>query len=135
MLLLFIGCKDAKIKNATTQTIAIDTPKSLALNGQFAHTVYFWLHEPTNEDQRTAFLKSLRNFINASEHVVTQHIGVPASTDRDVIDNTYTFSLLLTFKNAEDQEAYQNDPKHLQFINESQHLWSKVLVYDSELLN
>jgi hypothetical protein len=100
--------------------------------GDFAHTVYFWLHNPDNQDDRKAFEASLTNFIDQSPYITTKHIGVPASTDRDVIDHSYTYSLLLTFKDKATQDQYQEEPAHKQFIAESSHLWSKVVVYDSE---
>ncbi len=61
-----------------------------------------------------------------------KHIGKPAKTNREVIDNTYTYSLVLSFKNKEMQDKYQTEPGHLKFIQESEALWEKVLVYDSE---
>ena len=100
--------------------------------GNFAHTVFFWLKNPDNQADRAAFEKSLKKFINQSIYIKTKHIGVPAATDRDVIDNSYTYSLLLTFAHKADQDTYQEEPAHKVFIAESSDLWEKVLVYDSE---
>lgn len=108
------------------------TKAEMATLGDFAHTVYFWLHHPENPEDRKAFEASLTNFIDQSPYITTKHIGVPANTNRDVIDNSYTYSLLLTFKDKAIQDLYQEEPAHKQFIAESSHLWSKVLVYDSE---
>ena len=112
--------------NNQSNTTAVPIP------GEFAHTVYFWLHNPDNTEDRKAFETSLIKFINQSPYITTKHIGVPAATNRDVIDNSYTYSLLLTFKDKAAQDQYQEEPAHKQFIAESSHLWSKVLVYDSE---
>ncbi len=117
----FISCSE-KTETATT------------IQGDFAHTVYFWLHNPENTNDREAFEKSLTKFIDQSPYITTKHIGIPAKTNRDVIDNSYTYSLLLTFKDKETQDQYQEEPAHKQFIAESSHLWSKVIVYDSENL-
>lgn len=116
------------ISSCSNQT----TTNSVPIPGDFAHTVYFWLHRPDNSDDRKAFEASLTSFINQSPYITTKHIGVPAATNRDVIDNSYTYSLLLTFKDKAAQDQYQDEPAHKQFISESSHLWSKVLVYDSE---
>ena len=59
------------------------------------------------------------------------HIGLPADTNRDVIETSYAVSWLLLFDTAEDQASYQTDPIHLQFVKECSALWSKVVVYDS----
>ena len=100
--------------------------------GNFAHVVYFWLENPENQEDRKAFEASLTNFINSSEFIRTKHLGTPADTDRGVIDNTYTYCLLLTFDNKEMQDKYQVEEGHLKFIEESGKLWKKVVVYDSE---
>ncbi len=103
------------------------------LPGPFAHSVYIWLKNPASEADRVAFEQSLLKFVNASEFIVTKHIGLPAETGhRDVVDDSYTYSILLTFKNKRDQDSYQEEAVHKQFIEESSHLWTKVLVYDSE---
>lgn len=100
--------------------------------GDFAHTVYFWLNNPENQNDIKAFEKSLIRFISNSKYIKTMHVGIPAATNRDVIDTTYTYSLLLTFSNKADHDKYQEEDIHKRFIQESAHLWKKVLVYDSE---
>ena len=66
-------------------------------------------------------IKSLRDF----------RIGVPAATEaRDVIDNTYTFSLFTVFDDVKGHDAYQVDPIHTRFVDTYKHLWKKVTVYD-----
>lgn len=100
--------------------------------GNFAHVVYFWLKNPDNAEDRKAFETSLINFIESSEFIRTKHLGTPAATSRGVIDNSYTYCLLLTFDNKEMQDNYQVEEGHLKFIAESEDLWEKVIVYDSE---
>lgn len=100
--------------------------------GNFAHNVYFWLKNPESQSDRDAFKESLFRFINNSEFIKTKMVGTPADTKRGVIDNTYTFSLILTFENKAMQDKYQKEDIHLKFIEESSDLWEKVLVYDSE---
>lgn len=101
------------------------------IEGNFIHSVYFWLENPDSETDRAAFETSLKKFINNSEFITSKHIGAPASTDRGVIDNTYTYSLILTFKDKATQDKYQEEELHKTFIAESEKLWKKVLVYDS----
>tara|TARA_R110002049_G_C9175812_1_gene562636 strand:- start:14224 stop:14544 length:321 start_codon:yes stop_codon:yes gene_type:complete len=98
----------------------------------FRHTVFFWLKEPNNQSHRTAFETSLTKFIECSEFVQNKHLGIPANTYRQVIDATYTYCLALSFLNKQDQDNYQVEPAHKIFIEESEALWEKVLVYDSE---
>lgn len=98
----------------------------------FLHTVYFWLKKPADPSDRQRFETSLRKFISRSRFIKTRYIGVPAKTDRAVIDQSYTYCLSLTFENKADQDKYQEEDVHLIFIKESEMLWEKVLVYDSE---
>jgi hypothetical protein len=35
------------------------------------------------------------------------------------------------FDDRAGQDAYQVDPIHVKFVEENQHLWNKVIVYDS----
>ncbi|MDQ3395579.1 MAG: Dabb family protein [Bacteroidota bacterium] len=96
----------------------------------FVHHVYFWMNNGKTEKDKEKLLEGLKTLKNIV--VIKQvYIGKPASTKRDVIDTSYDFSLLLMFKNHEDQEVYQTHPIHLEFIKNYAHLWSKVIVYDS----
>ena len=96
----------------------------------FIHHVYFWLKDKDNSADYAKLLKGIRS-LEEIEPKIQSHIGVPATTNRGVIDTSYTFSLLLIFSNLEDQESYQVHPIHLKFVEENSGLWSKVVVYDS----
>ncbi len=96
----------------------------------FIHHVYFWLKDGSDEDARQQLITGLKKLssVKAIKHF---HIGAPAYTNREVVDNTYSVSWLLLFDNKEDQDSYQVDPQHLQFIEECSHVWSRVVVYDT----
>jgi len=105
--------------------------KQIEFDKNFTHVVYFWLNEPENNEDRAAFETSLKNFLANSLYAKTNFIGVPAKTPRAVVDNSYTYSLILTFPSKEIQNKYQTEKAHLKFIAESENLWKKVQVYDS----
>ena len=100
----------------------------------FIHHVYFWLKDPENKNDLNQLVEGLKK-LSAVSTIKNFHIGKPASTNRDVIDNSYIVSWLLLFDNKEDQESYQTDPFHLKFVEECSHLWSKVVVYDTIDIN
>ncbi len=100
-------------------------------DANFAHTVYFWLSNPDNQEDRMAFETSLKKFLNTSAYAKTNFIGTPPKAGRDVVDGSFTYSLIVTFESAEAQQKYQDEAPHKLFIEESSHLWSKVIVYDS----
>lgn len=96
----------------------------------FVHHVYFWLKKPVSRESRMKFENGLKQLVTI-ETIVGKHIGTPATTNRGVIDSSYSYSLLLTFKSKEDQDIYQTHPTHLKFIEECEELWEKLVVYDS----
>ena len=96
----------------------------------FVHHVYFWLKRPSNEEDKKNLIEGL-NILSGASVIDGSHIGIPAETNREVIDSSYNVSWLLIFKNKEDQDTYQTHPMHLQFIADCVHLWEKVVVYDT----
>ena len=100
------------------------TPKLL-------HHVFFWLKNPNSAADRAKLIAGVKS-LAAIETVRSIHVGVPASTEkREVVDNSYHVSELLGFDDVAGQDAYQVHPLHKKFVDEHQHLWSKVVVYDA----
>jgi hypothetical protein len=102
----------------------------MSFSNAFVHHVFFWLKNPGSSEDRARLTAGLRK-LSAVRMIRQCHIGQPAGTNRDVIETSYSVSWLLLFDNAADQEAYQVDPIHLEFVKECSPLWSKVVVYDS----
>ncbi len=100
-------------------------------DSNFSHTVFFWLKNPDSAEDRTAFENSLKKFLDKSEYAKTKFIGKPPKASRDVVDGSFTYSLILSFESAEAQKAYQDEASHKVFVSESEDLWTKVIVYDS----
>jgi hypothetical protein len=99
------------------------------------HQVYFWLKEPLNEEARTQLKAGLDQLLTI-ETIHSGHVGTPAATTaRDVVDHSYTFAYHTTFDSLQDHEVYQTHPVHLEFVNNCQHLWEKVQVYDFSLID
>jgi len=101
----------------------------MQLQNNFIHHVFFWLKE-NNDSNRKQLIEGLKKLASAST-IKQYHIGVPANTNREVIENTYSVSWMLLFDNDEDQDSYQVDPIHLNFVKECSHLWNKVTVFDT----
>lgn len=97
----------------------------------FAHTVYFWFKSPDNQEHRKTFETSLQNFLTNSKYAKTNFIGTPPRASREVVDGSFTYSLVVTFDSAEAQKKYQEEEAHLIFIEECKDFWEKVIVYDS----
>lgn len=105
--------------------------KGIQIKGTLVHHVFFWLKDPNNPEVRRKFEKALEELLKV-ETIKLSHVGVPASTEeREVVDHTYTYSVMTFFDSQEGQDIYQVHPIHLKFIEENSQLWSKVVVYDS----
>jgi hypothetical protein len=109
---------------------ALTEPVSLTPKPMFIHHVFFWLKNPTSKEDKARLLKGLQS-LTKIETIKMAHIGVPADTNRGVIDASYALSELFIFDNRADQDVYQEHPLHKKFIEECGHLWEKVVVYDS----
>lgn len=108
---------------------ANQTP-DMIIENKFIHHVYFWLKNPESKEDRAKLIAGLKKMATIKT-IQVFHIGQPAPTNRDVIERSYAISWFTLFNNAADQESYQKDPIHLQFIADCASLWSKVVVYDS----
>jgi hypothetical protein len=100
--------------------------------GPFVHTVFFWLKNPKNSEDRAAFETAIQKMIRTNSQAISNHLGCPApSEDREVVDNSFTYCYMMIFPDLEAQNIYQTDPTHIRFIEEASHLWEKVRVHDS----
>lgn len=98
------------------------------LNNTFVHHVHFWLK---NKEDNAKLIEGLET-LKPITHIRDMHIGIPADTNRDVIDRSYDVSLLLLFDDKAAQDAYQVDPTHVIFAEQyAKVLCAKVVVQDS----
>jgi glyoxylate carboligase len=95
------------------------------------HSVYFWLKPELSAAQRETFKRGLDS-LGAISTVDKIYIGVPAATPRrPLIDSSYSYALVLLFKDLAAHDAYQIDPIHVAFNNSCRELWARVQIYDA----
>lgn len=94
------------------------------------HSVYFWLKEGLSENEKRSFVSEL-NKLSAIRGIVSTFVGVPADTNRPVVERSYTYALIINFVDNGAQEAYQVDPIHKAFVEKNRPLWTKIVVFDS----
>lgn len=119
LLLIFSSCQENT------------SPK---FNEEFVHSVYIWLKNPDSSEDRATFEKSLNRFLKNSKYAETNYVGTPPKAVRDIVDDSFTYNLIVTFPSAEAQALYQDEEAHKLFIKESSSLWRKVIVYDSQTI-
>lgn len=124
-----------KIAAGMAATGLISVPKysnagEAPITNVFVHHVFFWLKEPNNAEARKEFENGLQALVKISQ-IKSHHIGTPVESPREVVDDSFTYSYMAFFTSKEDQSNYQVHPIHLKFIEDCQHLWEKVIVYDA----
>tara|TARA_A200000113_G_scaffold185108_1_gene171850 strand:+ start:90 stop:479 length:390 start_codon:yes stop_codon:yes gene_type:complete len=103
-----------------------------SIEAPLLHSVYFWLENPNSTTDQAAFEAAIQKLIITNPQGLRSYLGKPARTElREVVDNSYTYAYIMTFESREAEAAYQTDPTHLRFLDEAQHLWKKVVVYDA----
>ena len=94
------------------------------------HSVYFWLKPELSPAQRAEFKKGMDSLgeIPAVDRV---YAGIPAGTPkRPLIDDSYTYALVLFFRDLAAHDAYQSHPIHLAFNKSYKEFWARVQIYD-----
>ncbi len=100
-------------------------------NKIFYHNVFFWLKEPISKESCLEFENALKKFLNTTTYPIKSAITKPAHTQREVVNNSYTYGLLVEFETKEKHDLYQQEESHEQFLHEASHLWEKVQIFDS----
>jgi hypothetical protein len=95
----------------------------------FVHTVFFWLNDNLSAHERAGFERGLDTLLSI-ETIERSYRGVPAETDRPVIDRTYSYGIVVVFRDQTAHDGYQSHPKHDAFRDQCAKYWKKVQIYD-----
>ena len=95
------------------------------------HNVYFWLKDDQDAGSRAEFEEGLAWLTNDTA-VESGYFGKPAGTQRDVVENSYSYGLVLVFADMAAHDRYQEGAAHVRFLEKNMEKWSKVVVYDIE---
>ena len=129
-IIIFQSCKQNE--KSTDEEVVNHTKVEprIAESPGFIHAVYFWLKKDNPEllkEFKTEGLPQLAK-IPSIQSVAW---GPPAGTPREVVDNSYDLAWIVNFATVEDQDEYQVDPLHLEFVEKYKSLFEKVQVYDN----
>ena len=120
----------------TAETVYAQVSKdNRGFDPAFTHVVYFWLNNPENPQERQYFETELRTLFKESKYTQTNFLGIPPKASRDVVDDSFTYAMIVTFESAVAQQAYQTEAVHLSFIEKTSHLLKRFQVYDAQDLN
>ncbi|RAV30174.1 Dabb family protein [Sinomicrobium soli] len=97
------------------------------------HYVLFWLKKTLNRDEKEAFT-GFFDLLRKVPGIRSFYYGGPAdSKDREVVDNSFDYNLMIQFDSLEALEVYGVHPLHMEAIEQYGHYWEKVTVHDSVL--
>ncbi len=117
---------DQTSENQTTNT-------TMENNAVIAHYVLFWLNDGLSEQEINDFAEFFEE-LKGIPGIKSLHYGRAAAThERDVVDNSFTYNLLVYFDTMDDINTYETHPIHLAAIEKYSKLWNKVVVHDSWL--
>ena len=103
-------------------------------SGLIVHNVFFWLKEGITAEEEKDFM----NFFEELKKVPgpkALRFGKPApTTPRDVVDNSFSYYLLVTFNTMDDINTYEHHQIHLDAVDKFSKYWTKVQVKDAILM-
>lgn len=99
----------------------------------FAHMVYFTLKDNSTE-ARQRLVAACQQYLSDHDGTIYFSAGVLADAHRDVNDRDFDVALHVVFGSREAHDRYQAADRHLQFIEENRDNWSKVRVFDADVL-
>ncbi|MCC6353661.1 MAG: Dabb family protein [Verrucomicrobiae bacterium] len=98
----------------------------------FSHVVIFWT-DPAKPAAADDLVAGAKRYLNKQPGILHFHVGKMAKSHRDVVDQSYQVALNIVFDSKASQDAYQDDPAHVEFIEKVfRPNCRKVLVYDFE---
>jgi len=102
-------------------------------NAVIAHYVLFWLKDGLSEQEINDFANFFEE-LKPIPGIKSLHYGRAAETHpRDVVDNSFTYNLLVYFDTMDDINNYETHPIHVAAIEKYSKFWTKVVVHDSWL--
>ena len=98
------------------------------------HNVFFTLFD-NSPAARQKLVEACRKYLSGHPGEVYFSAGVLCdSLTRPVNDREFDVGLHVVFRSLADHDIYQQDPRHIRFIEENKPTWKKVRVFDSEVL-
>ena len=111
--------------------VAVAPPHGEAAGKAFAHAVYFTLKDSSPET-RQALVDACQEFLSGHDGTLLFAAGTRApEMKRDVNDTDFDVSLHIYFENEASHAAYQEHPRHQEFIAQMNANWKTVRVFDS----
>ncbi|MFM8579204.1 MAG: Dabb family protein [Planctomycetaceae bacterium] len=99
---------------------------------QLCHSVFFTLRD-RGEAAKKALVEGCRKHLSGHPGTLAFAVGTCAAYDRQVNDRDHDVALHIIFDSHESHDAYQQAPRHADFIAEHATTWARVRVFDADL--
>jgi hypothetical protein len=103
----------------------------MAAENMLAHNVFFTLTDNSPGEVRK-MLEACQKYLKGHPGEVFFAVGTLATElNRPVNDRQFDVALHIVFVDQAAHDRYQEDPRHVMFIEENRGNWKKVRVFDS----
>ena len=118
---------------ALASPLVVEATGAGAAEPRLAHMVYFKLKDNSGAS-RAKLAAACKLFLTNHPGTVSFATGTLAGDfTREVNDRDFDVSLHLVFTGKAAHDKYQEDPRHLKFVEQNKENWEKVRVFDSYL--
>jgi len=94
------------------------------------HVVIIWVNEDVSEQQISEAIDKT-NVLSSIDVVQALKIGRSVPSEREIVDDSFTFAISVEFKNEADMQLYIVDPTHREYVESVMSpLVKKFVVYD-----
>jgi len=103
----------------------------MATDTLLSHSVYFTLTD-NSEDAKAALVADCKQYLSDHPGTVFFSAGTLAEQyERPVNDRAFDVALHVVFEYEAAHDAYQQAPKHVEFIEKNKANWKQVRVFDA----
>jgi hypothetical protein len=96
----------------------------------FSHVVIFWT-DPSQPAAAEELIAGAQRYLRGIPGIVHFHVGRMATSHRPVVDQSYQVGLNVVFTDQAAQDAYQDHPDHVAFVEKVfKRTCKKVVIYD-----
>jgi hypothetical protein len=94
------------------------------------HVVLVWLKPDTSPEVRERIIRGSEDLVTIGQ-IRELQVGTAIPSERPIVDDSFSFAILMRFDSVEDMNAYLKDPRHVQFVDTQvkPHL-QKLVIYD-----
>jgi len=129
------GLSTSLLAACTATNSKQENAEAVSTAGNIIHQVYFWLKEGITTEEEKDFLGFFRA-LKTVPGIKSFIVGKPAPTNpRPVVDNSFSYSITVTYEDLEAINVYEVHPIHLDAIEKYKKYWTKVEVKDTEIID